>query len=557
MSYVEAAAAVIAALLVPPVIEALRGGIQLGPFFLSDGFKVTALVLALLGGLGFFLSISKIREKPLAEEKRMDFSLWRAVVECFRNPAFLPYLLAAASAKIAVGIVMICMPFLATAVLRKGEGFAAMLQAPLIVSTLVGFIVAQVVVNRFGLKRAFLAATAAATLLVAGFFGVNFVGSRPMELAAFGQTSGGDWLLSFTRGPAPKFRPPFPADVPRNRPLETDDAITVRMDPFQWASLFSDPDLEAFRKAVGELTDVEATALLKEETRELSRPDARGREKSWLLAQEGPALLLHLAPRATPYLFPNGKRRFDEGLYIAGPRLAEVPKPGEDLRLDLEVGELSEPEETVNLDGWKLVVSTPEERAGMSSGQSFRLGPPVTLSLAGRLVWSDGSVAFERFRTLPESEKAMAALPSESRSTLQDEGKLNALLSRFDLRAEFQWSTRIWLVLALCFLLGFPASILMSMYRPIVCEVVDLDEQRVGFRREAMYFGVEGLLTGMADGISAVVAPGLMLLGHFIAPLPFGYVFPFVAATFFMILAWVSFSRYPLGKKGGAAAKET
>jgi len=557
MSYFEAAAAVIAALVVPPVIEALRGGIQLGPIFLSDGFKVTALVLAVLGGLGFYLSISKIKEKPLAEEKRMDFSLWRAIAECFRNPAFLPYLLAASSAKIAVGIVMICMPFLATAVLHKGEGFTAVLQAPLFLSTIVGFAVAQVVVNRFGLKRAFLAATAAATLLVAGFFGVNFLGSRPMELAAFGRTSSGDLLLSFAAEPAPGFQPPSPSDVPSDRPLETADALTVKLNTFQWASLFADPDVEAFRNSIEELTNEEAASLLRAETAELSRPDAHGREKEWLLAQEGPALLLHLDSKAAPYLFPNGKRRFDDGLYLAGPRLANVPKPGEDIRLDIEVGPLSEPEETVNLDGWKQVVSTPEERAGMSSGKSFRLGPPVTLPLSGRLVWSDGSVAFEKFRPLPEASAALSSLSPEVSSTLLDEGKLNALLARFDLRAEFQWSTRIWLTMFLCFLLGFPAAILMSMYRPIVCEVVDLDEQRVGFRREAMYFGVEGLLTKMADGISAVVAPGLMLLGHFIAPVPFGYVFPFIAATIFMVIAWISFARYPLGKKSAAAAKET
>ncbi len=550
MSYFEAAAAVIAALVVPPVLEALKGGVQLGPVFLSDGFKVTALVLAVLGGVGFFVSVSKIREKPLAEEKRMDFSLGRAVMECFRNPAFLPYLLAASSAKIAVGIVMICMPFLATAVLHKGEGFTAVLQAPLFLSTIVGFAVAQLVVNRFGLKRAFLAATVAATLLVAGFFGVNFLGSRPLELAAFGRTSGGELLLSFARNPTPGFQPPSPADVPSDRPLETDDAVTVRLDPFQWAALFADPDVEAFRTSLEELTDEEAAALLRPETEALSRPEARGREKAWMLEQDSPALMLHLAPRAAPYLFPNGKRRFDDGLYIAGPRLAQVPRPGQDIRLDLEVGPLSEPEETVNLDGWKLVVSTPEERAGLSSGQSFRLGPPATLPLAGRLVWSDGSVAFERFRPLPEAEASLSSLPPEVRSTLADEGKLNALLARFDLRVELLWSTRIWLVLGLCFLLGFPAAILMSMYRPIVCEIVDLDEQRVGFRREAMYFGVEGLLTKMADGISAVVAPGLMLVGHLIAPLPFGYVFPFVAATVFMVLAWISFARYPLGKRG-------
>jgi hypothetical protein len=163
-----------------------------------------------------------------------------------------------------------------------------------------------------------------------------------------------------------------------------------------------------------------------------------------------------------------------------------------------------------------------------------------------------GPLAGEAGRLAEEGEAEDAIRQVEALSA--DAPSLEALLSRFDLRIELSWSIRIWIVLFLFLLLGFPAAILMSMYRPIVCEIVDLDEQRCGTRREAIYFGVEGLLTKLADGIAAVVAPAVMLLGHLLMPPPYGYMVTFPAAGIFLVAAYRIFKSYPLGGRGHPAS---
>jgi len=220
----------------------------------------------------------------------------------------------------------------------------------------------------------------------------------------------------------------------------------------------------------------------------------------------------------------------------------------------VDIGALSEPEETFNFENWTMILSTPEERDEMPPPVQFKPGPPARFEFEGAISYADGSLVLSGF-TPVSGEAADIGLAESApdaveqlRAILASPAEVDNLLGRFELRVEYEWSLRIWLILLVCFCLGFPAAILMSMYRPIVCEIVDLDEQRVGSRREAMYFGVEGLLTKMADGVSAVVAPGLMLLGHALFPPPIGFVFPLAASSIFMVLAFIAFRKYPLGK---------
>lgn len=462
MAYWEAGAILIAAVGIPPLIEACKQGIQLGPVFLDDGYKITAILLAIIGAAGFLISVSRIRERPPEKGKLTTFGLWHSVVECFRNPAFPPYLLAVAAAKIGMGIVMISIPFVATAVLHKGESFVATLFIPLFLSTIIGFVLGETYVNRVGLKRAFRAATGMATLITVGFFLVTFVGGDELPLrAARDDPASGEIVLTFG-----------------------EENTEVRIPREEWDNLF-----------------------------------------------------------------PKDNRRFDEGLYVQLPEpLSLTGLDGPTVRLPLDVGPLNAPEKTANLLGWSRILSTPEERDAAPDTAGFELGRPQRLNLEGRLVFSDGSVTFSDFQ-IAGGYADLGDGPAAARLTelLENDVELEMLLNRFDLRLELAWSARIWAILFLFLLLGFPAAILMSMYRPIVCEIVDLDEQRVGSRREAIYFGVEGLLTKGADGVAAVVAPAVMILGHWLTTPPFGYLLTFAAAGFFMLLGWWIFRLYPLG----------
>ena len=548
MSYFEVGATLIASLGVPPLLEALRGGVQIGPIFLADGFKLTAIVLAVLGCVGFFVSVSKIREKKLAEEKRTKFSLKQSIVECFRNPAFPPYLYAVFFAKIAIGLVLISFPFLATAVLNKGEGFAAILFLPMFLGVVLGFPVAQWMANRLGLKSAFRIATGLAALIILGFFGAYFLGGGHTPLTGVHALPGGDVRLVFGgdgRSPAPG-----PGGAAPPRFVEEGERVSVRLTALEWQGLFRDADLEAFHEAVEAMTEREAAALLRDDTAR-DREPAGGGAREWLLGQGVEALARHLLPAHESLLYPREKQRYDEGLYLGAPMLAGPPVPGEPARLWVEVGLLEEPEETWNLDGWRLLFSSREEREAMGPVRRPTVSHEERVELFGEVRYADGNLVLSGFGRPPTSGGSAAALaapgPASSR-LLADPHRLDYLLGRFDLGVELAWSARIYVILFLCFLLGLPAAILTSMYRPIVCEVVDLDEQRVGVRREAMYFGVEGLLTKFADGVSGLVAPAVMVLGHWLMPPPFGYVLTFAVGSVLVLVGYVIFGRYPLGQ---------
>jgi Na+/melibiose symporter-like transporter len=552
MAYFEAGAILIASLAVPPVIEMLRGGLQVGPVFLADGFKVTAIALALIGGIGFFVSISKVKETNLDTEKHSKLNLRQSIIECFRNPAFPPYLLAVSSAKIAIGLVMISMPFLATAVLHKGEGFTAALLAPMFLSTLVGFVLAEKFVNRTGLKYAFRSSTLLASLVVLGFLALLFVGGGTRSLTKIESLDSGDQVFVFvSKGQSVPAVDTTKAADPGTPFWTQEDAAFVRLTPLQWRGFFFSADLDDFRSQALSWDNAAVTRCLRPD-KESSRPSGAG--KDWLVTQEVQELAVHLTRECgEQFLFREPKRRFEEAVYLQQVSLPEIRQ--DSLTIPVHLGSIPEPPETFNLQGWTTLWSTPEQRSAMTGPAAAKLGPAHPFLFEGRILFSDGTMVFDHFtlkegdiralKTDPAGDVALAQLES----IFPEPARLNHFLGRFDFRMEYQLSARIYLVLFLCFLLGFPAAVLMSMYRPIVCDIIDLDEKRVGTRREAIYFGVEGLLTKGADGVAAVVAPAVMLLGHLLFAPPIGYVLPFGAAAVFMILAFWIFGKYPLGEK--------
>lgn len=551
MAYFEAGATLIAALAVPPVIEALRGGLQLGPLFISDGFKFTAILLAVIGGIGFFISVSRVKEKVLPENKQSKLNLKESIVECFRNPSFPPYLLAVSSAKIGIGLVMISMPFLATAVLHKGEGFTAALMAPMFLSILVGFVVAEKFVNRTGLKYAFRLSTLAATFVVFGFLLVFFAGGDKKVLSSVTPTPAGDYVFAFTSGGDQADSPREILGNPEEPHWNQGNTDFVLVTPLEWRGIFYKADLSQFGARIDGMSDAELAACLRSDSAG-SRPE--GDVRQWLHEQDATTLSRHLTKGCgEANLLVEPKYRFDERIYLKQVGLPEVSAGM--LSLNVEIGTVPEPPETFNLQGWSRLFSTPESRAAMTGPAVVSYGPPHPFRFEGEIVYGDGSLVFDGFHRVAGEASSLSADPDGEAAYAQlekifpDDARLNNLLSRFDFRLEYSLSTRIFLVLFLCFILGFPASVLMSMYRPIVCEIIDMDEQRVGTRREAIYFGVEGLLTKLADGVSAIVAPVVMVIGHFFMAPPFGYVLPFGAAGLFMLLAFWIFGKYPLGQR--------
>ena len=75
----------------------------------------------------------------------------------------------------------------------------------------------------------------------------------------------------------------------------------------------------------------------------------------------------------------------------------------------------------------------------------------------------------------------------------------------------------------------------------IVASVSDLEEQRTGQRREAMYFGAQGLIIKMAIGISALISGGLV---QFFG-IPLGIQLTGPVAAIVVLIGLLVFSRYP------------
>jgi GPH family glycoside/pentoside/hexuronide:cation symporter len=128
------------------------GGDLLGVHF-ANGFEPQALVIGVLVALFFYLSIAFIREKPAAEDAPPPLPFRDAVLESFRNPAFLPLVIPLSVFLIGVNILVTAVPYLGRAVLHASEAEAAYGTAAVYLSAGISLPLVGRAVARFGKKR--------------------------------------------------------------------------------------------------------------------------------------------------------------------------------------------------------------------------------------------------------------------------------------------------------------------------------------------------------------------------------------------------------------------
>ena len=75
---------------------------------------------------------------------------------------------------------------------------------------------------------------------------------------------------------------------------------------------------------------------------------------------------------------------------------------------------------------------------------------------------------------------------------------------------------------------------------------MDFDAQRTGFRREAMYNGMEGLLQKVAGGLAPLVQGALFSAFGYSRAEPWGIVACGVAGGLLTLLGMLAFRFYPL-----------
>jgi GPH family glycoside/pentoside/hexuronide:cation symporter len=60
--------------------------------------------------------------------------------------------------------------------------------------------------------------------------------------------------------------------------------------------------------------------------------------------------------------------------------------------------------------------------------------------------------------------------------------------------------------------LGIPVGALLVLGRVLIADVIDADFARTGLRREAMYFGMQGLMTKVSFGLGPLIATQLFTI---------------------------------------------
>ena len=87
------------------------------------------------------------------------------------------------------------------------------------------------------------------------------------------------------------------------------------------------------------------------------------------------------------------------------------------------------------------------------------------------------------------------------------------------------------------------------MPNAFVAEIADLDESLTGYRREAIYYGVQGLIWKSAAGASAVLSSGLMDIFGYNPGNDLGIRLVYLASSILLIIAAVILSKYHIPRQ--------
>ncbi len=141
------------------------GGELLGVRF-ANGFEPQAIVLAVVAAAFFYFSIAFVRERPPASDGPPPLAFRAAVVESFRNPAFLPLVVPLAVFLVGVNLLVTVVPYLGRSVLHASEAEASWGSAALYLAAAVSLPFMNRAVARFGKNRTY----AGSFLAMAAFF---------------------------------------------------------------------------------------------------------------------------------------------------------------------------------------------------------------------------------------------------------------------------------------------------------------------------------------------------------------------------------------------------
>jgi MFS family permease len=95
--------------------------------------------------------------------------------------------------------------------------------------------------------------------------------------------------------------------------------------------------------------------------------------------------------------------------------------------------------------------------------------------------------------------------------------------------------------------LGPAVGALLVLGRVLIADVIDEDERRTGLRREAMYFGMQGLMTKVSFGVGPLLATLLFTAFGNTAEQPLGILLCGPLAGVLALVGWLVFGVSPSG----------
>jgi len=123
-----------------------------------DGYKVMAVIAALITVVIYFGLVAKIRETPHNEKKEVPFNIFKSVAEVFRNPTFIPYIVIIAAFILCSNLLIMITPFFGTQVMGVSIDLTGALLGILLVVAGLFFPVCIWVADRIGKKKTFVIA---------------------------------------------------------------------------------------------------------------------------------------------------------------------------------------------------------------------------------------------------------------------------------------------------------------------------------------------------------------------------------------------------------------
>jgi GPH family glycoside/pentoside/hexuronide:cation symporter len=135
------------------MINALPNGLTIGPLRTGNAFEASGFIVGMIFFASFYLSISKVREKPSTEIKQVEFHFVQAMIETFKNPTFPTYVTMSAAIRMGTDIILAAMPFLVAKLMGLEEGLAGILQGVIVIGAAVLFPFVSRYAEKRGKKR--------------------------------------------------------------------------------------------------------------------------------------------------------------------------------------------------------------------------------------------------------------------------------------------------------------------------------------------------------------------------------------------------------------------